>query len=640
MALFWNAKYGVIENSSPSSLSDLIFKDEGLATLPISDYIGSGSVEHFSSATNTDPSEVYAVMQLIIGSQVDSFYAIPDYQPVIVGNSTRERWWNIVLTAIPSIVKNAPNTVEYMKTAVFKNFSPFMYIPKLKKVIVYDTTSNLSITNIFSVHDDGSLYGLGASASRTLGFNYMLSGVHYMFDYLVSYDNPEDLINPDLYMRVTMTAGGGNGTWFVTNSNVSKSILIKIFGENPLPPDSTGGPVNPYQPGGESGPGGGNGTFDNDSDLIEDSPLPTLSSANTGFTRIYNPTLSQVQALANYLWTDESVIETIWNHIKQYFENPMEAIIGFNLVPVPVPDGGTENFKLMYIDTGVSMTVAASQFIDVDCGTLEVPLYYGSALDYSPYTKISIFLPYIGMVSVNTDEVMGRVMQVKYRVDICSGSCVAKIFIDGNCLYQFSGHCSIPIPISAADFSTYVSSAISVGKLAGAAMLAGSGIVAPPPPITASQHTNQTTTTTTTDTARNPSTGRQITTGSQTVVQSTESSSEQSSTKASYNGLTPQSVSNTVGDVISSKPHVEHSGSFSGNSGYLGVRRPYMILQRPRMCMPGNYQQFNGFPCMMSLNLGECSGFTRVQQVHLTGLWATNPEQAEILELLKMGVVL
>lgn len=399
---------------------------------------------------------------------------------------------------------------------------------------------------------------------------------------------------------------------------------------------------NPYWPGGSSGTGTvPPGTFDDDSDVISDSPLPTLSAANTGFTRIYNPTLGQIQSLARYLWTTPDVIETIWNHIKKFFENPMEAIIGFNLVPVPVPDGGVENFALMYIDTGISMTVAANQFVDLDCGTLELKRYYGSALDQSPYTKISCFLPYIGTVNLNTDEVMGTTLQVKYRVDIVSGSCVAKIFIDGNCLYQYSGHCAVTIPISSADFSSYVSAAISVGKLAAAAITAGAGAAMAAGVAEVSQQTNQVVTTTqVTNTARNPSTGRQITTGTTTTVQTRESPSDQSSTQASFSGLSPQNVANTVGSIMSSKPHIEHSGSFSGNSGYLGVRRPFVIIERPNMCMPSNYNTLNGFPAMITMELGTCKGFTRVQQVQLTGLHATNPEQAEILELLKSGVIL
>lgn len=394
-------------------------------------------------------------------------------------------------------------------------------------------------------------------------------------------------------------------------------------------------PPNPYEPGGPSGPGDlPPGSFDDDSDSIPDSSLPTISAANTGFTRIYNPTLSQVQSLAQYLWTTPDIIETIWNHIKQFFENPMDAIIGFNLVPVPVPDGGTENFKLMYIDTGVAMTAASNQFVDRDCGTVEIKRYYGSALDQSPYTKVSCFLPYIGTVQLNTDEVMGTTLQVKYRVDICSGSCVAKIFIDGNCLYQYSGHCAINIPISSADFSSYVSAAINVAKLAVGAATAGAGGAA----MAAAQVAGSEQQTGNMFTSQFGGSSQNLPALPQSYQEPQQS--EQTTTSASFAGLSPANVSNTVGEIMNAKPHVEHSGSFSGNTGYLGVRRPFIIIERPNMCMPANYQALNGFPAMITMELGTCKGFTRVQQVQLTGMTATNPEQAEILELLKSGVVL
>lgn len=398
--------------------------------------------------------------------------------------------------------------------------------------------------------------------------------------------------------------------------------------EVPLP-DVPVGPFEPIDPSGPTNPNSPPGTFDDNSDAIPDSSLPSLSSANTGFTRIYNPTLAQVQSLASYLWTDTTVIETIWNHIKQYFEDPMQAIIGFNLVPVPVPDGGTQEFKLMYIPTGVQMTVAASQFVDVDCGTLHLDPYYGSALDYAPNTKISCFLPYIGNVELNPDEIMNTTLQVKYRVDICSGSCVAKILVDGNVLYQYSGHCAINIPLSSADFSSYVSAAISVAKLgvgvAAAGALGAAGLEA----AAVTQATSAA------ETVVRDSEGV-VDWSKTTTRQSTRTSSP---SPASYTGITPKNISNTVGQIMGAKPTFQHSGSFSGNTGYLGVRRPYLIITRPNLCLPSSYQAMNGFPSMITMLLSECQGFTQVQQLHFQGSSATNPEVDEILQLLKSGVV-
>lgn len=553
------------------------------------------------------------------------------------------------IECIPSVRLNYP---QFFTDALDNNNDSYyiiIYIPGLSRVLetaVSRTGVGFANTTFYRVHDN-KCTNIGALTHSGEGVNMCQlysNEERFQFSFFNGDFNPDTINDTSKYGRLFLGVREDNnkrvytvGYFTSSYSSKMKEFYQFLIGDYSPPDFNPDAPPNPYEPGGDSGEGGGDGTFDDKSDQIGDSTLPTISSANTGFTRIYNPTLSQVQALAQYLWTDESVIQTIWNHIKQYFENPMEAMIGFNLVPVTVPDGGTTTFKLMYIDTGVSMTAAASQFVDTDCGTLKLDQYYGSALDYSPYTKVSIFLPYIGMVSVDTDEVMGRTLQIKYRTDICSGACVAKILVDGNVLYQYTGHCAINIPFSAADFSSYVSAVMSTAKLAGTLALGASGALGP---VAVSEITQQTgeAITKTVNTERNPETGRQITSSSQTQ---TRGPSEITTTRASYAGISPSNVTNTVGEVISSKPHVEHSGSFSGTSGYLGIRRPYVIIKRPNMCMPSNYQSLNGFPCMITLKLGDCKGFTRVQQVVLSKMGkATNPEQAEILGLLKNGVIL
>lgn len=437
----------------------------------------------------------------------------------------------------------------------------------------------------------------------------------------------------------------------VENSNLPKDFgyssnvpyILSTSGIDIIP---VGSIKDPFGPGGNSEEGDNPpGTFDKTSDTIPDSPLPTLSMADTGFTRIYNPTLTQVQNLAEYMWKTENIFETLWNKVKQSFENPMDVMIAFNIVPVAVPDGGTVDFSIMYIPTGVELTRAANQFVDVDCGTLDLKGYYGSALDYSPNTRIQCFLPFIGMIELNPDEVMNTTLQIKYRVDIVSGGCVAKIFIDGNCLYQYSGHCSVSVPFTASDFSSYMNAMLQVSALAVGAIAAGTGAAlaaagAGEAEAIAQQTSRTTKHTVQTKTVRNPDTGRQITAGTITTHQTIDRPVEQEGTEASFNGLSPQNIFNTASAVMASKAGISHAGSFNGNTGYLGVRYPFLIITTPRQCLPSSFQTMNGYPSMITLPLSECTGYTRVQQVQLSGMTATNPEQAEILQLLKGGVIL
>lgn len=395
-------------------------------------------------------------------------------------------------------------------------------------------------------------------------------------------------------------------------------------------------PEDPYGDGGHSGPSDADGTFDDSSDTISDSSLPTFSFAATGFSRIYNPTLAQLNSLANYMWTDPSFLQTVINHLKQLLENPMDAVISLSRVPVTVPQGASEEVKVMYIPTGVYMPPATTQFVDVDCGSLFIDEFYGSALDYNPYTKVSLYLPFVGMVNLDTDEVMNKNIYVKYRVDIVSGACVAKVFVgsvsDNSCLYQYSGDCSMSMPINSADFSGYKAAVISAAKVVSLGVAAAGSAIAGAASAAGFEAAT--------------SGGAEMTfTEEQSgqyerAMSNISTSLKNTPERASFEDAAKKEASNTVGSVIGSKVEVEHSGGFSGNTGVLGIRRPYAVIKRPDMCNPEQYGKYNGRPCQMYLSLGALSGYTEVQSIQLTGFSATNPELAEIAKLLKGGVIL
>lgn len=394
---------------------------------------------------------------------------------------------------------------------------------------------------------------------------------------------------------------------------------------------------DPYAGGGTSEPGGGTDTdFDITGDTILDSPLPTFSFANSGFARIYNPNLSQLQSLANYLWTDTNFLQTIVNHAKQLLEDPIESIITLNRLPISVPNGTAEVVKVLFIPTNTSMPPVTNQFVDVDCGTLQIKHEYDSALDYNPYTDISLVLPFIGVVQLDPDEVMDKTLSLTYRVDVVSGMCVAKVAVDGCVLYQYSGNCAISMPFNSADFSNYISAMVTAAKsITGVAAAGAAGAMA-----AAAEGTGAVKAAVSGAVSSGPeSTGPSLSNSSNSTNIFKETFGKggigEGTLKAAKKG-----VANTVGAVVSSKRTIEHAGHFSGNSGFLGVRRPYAIIKRPKMCNPDEYGRFNGRPCMMYLYLGNLSGYTEVQEIHLTGILATNDELVEIENLLKSGVIL
>ena len=420
-------------------------------------------------------------------------------------------------------------------------------------------------------------------------------------------------------------------------AQTNNTIFAAIAYQSSLGVGYIPGDEDPYADGGTSGPGGGTDTdFDITGDTILDSPLPTFSFANSGFARIYNPDLSQLQRLANYLWTDTNFLQTIVNHAKQLLEDPIESIITLNRLPISVPNGTAEVVKVLFIPTNTSMPPVTNQFVDVNCGTVQIKHEYDSALDYNPYTDISLVLPFIGVVQLDPDEVMDKTLSLTYRVDVVSGMCVAKVAVDGCVLYQYSGNCAISMPFNSADFSNYISAMVTAAKsIAGVAAAGAAGAMA-----AAAEGTGAVKAAVSGAVSGGPeSTGPSLSNSSNSTNMFKETFGKggigEGTLKAAKKG-----VANTVGAVVSSKRTIEHAGHFSGNSGFLGVRRPYAIIKRPKMCNPDEYGRFNGRPCMMYLYLGNLSGYTEVQEIHLTGIMATNDELIEIENLLKSGVIL
>jgi hypothetical protein len=86
--------------------------------------------------------------------------------------------------------------------------------------------------------------------------------------------------------------------------------------------------------------------------------------------------------------------------------------------------------------------------------------------------------------------------------------------------------------------------------------------------------------------------------------------------------------------------NVDRSGSFTGNSGAMGSKVPYLIISRPQTAMADKFETLSGYPSNTFTPLSACKGFTQVKYCHVENLSATETEKNEIEQLLKEGVIL
>ena len=95
-----------------------------------------------------------------------------------------------------------------------------------------------------------------------------------------------------------------------------------------------------------------------------------------------------------------------------------------------------------------------------------------------------------------------------------------------------------------------------------------------------------------------------------------------------------------LGGVTRLHTNVERSGSFTGNSGAMGSKVPYLIISRPQTAMADKFETLSGYPSNTYTLLSDCKGFTQVKYCHVENLSATETEKKEIESLLKEGVIL
>lgn len=385
----------------------------------------------------------------------------------------------------------------------------------------------------------------------------------------------------------------------------NEDLWNAIFNYTPLPSYPNQNPDGDNDNSGQSPsdpPIPGNG--DTSSDPIPNPPAkPIFDVTNTGFVVIYNPSATEIRQLAYFMWSGEFV-----DLIKKMFASPFEAVISLKMLFCPITAGNSQTVWLGNVETDVTMAKVTDQFTDVDLGTINVNEFFGSFADYAPFTKIQIYLPFIGFKDLNVDEVMNSQLHLRYRVDVYTGACIAYLTVTktikstnlNSILYQFDGNCAMEIPFTSNDNSRYVaaimnsvaSSALSLANTSGYTMpVAGKGF-------------------------------------NQKAIPST----------FELGSLAP--VANGMLDIMSAKPNVQRAGSLSGAVSAMALKQPYLIIHRPIAQMPADYQKYLGIPLNLTRQLANVTGYTIVSQVFMSSELATDREIAMITEALKNGVIL
>lgn len=366
-------------------------------------------------------------------------------------------------------------------------------------------------------------------------------------------------------------------------------------------PSGGGGGGEPAGSDDNSEPGGGGGNYDDESDPVDFPELPTGGALECGAILAHRVAKQTLEVIFTKLWSTGLIASWL-----KSIEDPMDAIVSLHALPVsPEVVDDPNNIYVGNLNMGVSSPLVTSQYVEVDCGTLNLKEYWGSALDYSPYTRVEIFLPFIGMRTLRTEDVMKSTIHIKYHIDVLTGDCVAFIKCGISVLYAYNGNCKMTIPLSARSSDALQKLLLLAGSLViGGGVAVGGGTAAAAatkaPAIAAGEVA-------------------------------------QSAANIQAAGISISGAAN----VATTKINTTRGGEIAGSLSLMAEFVPYLIIHRPVQSLAKDYNKFKGYTSNITALLGDLTGYTEVEHIHIRNIpEATEAELAEIHVLLMGGVII
>ena len=395
---------------------------------------------------------------------------------------------------------------------------------------------------------------------------------------------PDDFVNNLLIFYKTTFICTDNGGVISTNDNYYPWWAV---GNMPVP--------DPNEGGGGSSTGGGDGSFDNTSDSIPIPSLPPDLLLSSGIVKMYYPSAQEMSAFTNFIYSSPT---SIIDNFKKIWANPMDNIISLGTVPFNVTTTTPEEVKFCGVPSGISMAPIASQYIQIDCGYKKIDKYWDGALDYNNYTKIKLFLPFIGFIDLNTDDANGATVTIKYNIDLYTGDALAFVHI-----------AKTDYPVKAPE-SEKLKQAVNIDGT----MYVHKGNVLSQVPLTGANYQG-------------------LYSGIMNVA-----------TGALMGGMAG-AVAGIGADIMSQKVNVTRSSHLSPNAGELGEYTPYLVIERPIQSLATGFNSKFGYPSNMYKTIKNLSGLGYIQIEpdsliidDLKDKGVTNEEITQLKSILASGV--
>ena len=567
------------------------------------------------------------------------------------------------------------------KNGVFRNCVPVISINISSGASIPYIVTVQAIPFLFNIGNCYSAYNIAPSVSPSSFGNTLISDIQYFSSSFTYYrgDNGTRYVGnftvSDIVSTIRESLLGNtfsNGTTLPTDIDLNafyslfrhivfvnsedeynKAVLESYDSLMSRSEYFDGLPAPPYTPGGStgggsgipSGSGGGGGTFPSDPgpSLVDQIPAGQTGNdlANSGLFTMYLMNQQYMNLIGNIMWEDNLGIQAL----KAVFGQPIDAIISTMSYPFNLTNFVSKVAQNLYFgpwNSGLPFQALTKSSFQINWGTINIPFGWGNFLDYAPYTKMELFLPWgPGYVPIDPNDVSpfsntpgnfnvstftNGSIQVKTNIELGKGTCVHNVIgNNGRVIGSYSGVVGKQVPMTALD--TGGKALTTIGAVAAVATAGAS-------------------------TAATAASGgfNKIVHGGLTPI-----SGGQGMAMHAYSVLDPSAVASGFASNVGNSSAANmasralfntplaypRAGTFSDGSSAMTVQEPFLIISRPVQSVPTQYGHYNGYPSNIYVaNLNAVSGYTELSEIHLDNVTATADELQELDAILKGGILL
>ena len=317
-------------------------------------------------------------------------------------------------------------------------------------------------------------------------------------------------------------------------------------GDDPSGKDDDGDTFDPSD--GEGGDGTGRIPIGDNADIPT---TPTTSFIACGLNNAYMMNAQKVSDFKDWLYTDD-----ILSYLNRLFStNPMDGIISLAVLPYRPTTINDANIVIAGKVSSIQAPQISVQYqqFEFTYGGLSTKVW-GNMMDFEKGVKMELYIPFVGVVPLDTNECIYKKLRLRYIIDNLTGLGIVALYSEPsqatwdkdekrNYIGNWSFNCRQTCCLSRIDISNMINSAIST--VTAGAMGGASGAIS---------------------------------------------------------GLIT---------TMSQRPQVEKTGTLNACAGYLNSRKPQVIYTLSKLVIGNNQYNRIGRPTYASKLLKDCSGYVR-----------------------------